>query len=217
MRRTSLMLATAAWAAAAACAKPKPEAAAGAPGAANPPAAAALPGDNDSLPVVVLETTKGRIVMQFDRKKAPQTVANILNHVNHQFYDGLTFHRVERGFVIQAGILTAAGMEKQSSEPPVPNEADNGLKNVRGSVALARMPDPNSGGVQFYINLGNNRALDFKDSTAAGFGYCVFGKVIQGMDVVDRISVVPVTLQGNYANIPVEPVVITRAFVQEAK
>jgi len=212
IRRIPTVLALAAALAAAACQKPKPEAAAGAPAA-----QAAQPGQGDSLPVVVLETTKGRIVMQLDRKKAPQTVENILAHVNAHFYDGLVFHRVVRGFVIQAGELTSAGMVKQSSAPPVPNEADNGLRNVRGSVALARMPDPQSGGVQFYVNVVNNPALDFKDSTAAGFGYCVFGKVTQGMDVVDRISVVPTTRQGEFQELPVEPVVISRAYVQETK
>ncbi len=192
---------------AAACQKPKPEAAAAA-------AAAVQPGENDSLPVVVLETTKGRIVMQLDRKAAPRTVENIVGHVNSHFYDGLVFHRVERGFVIQAGILTAAGMEKHSSAPPVPNEAENGLKNVRGSVGLAREPDPQSGGVQFYINLQDNSAtLDFRAKTAKDWGYAVFGRVIQGMDVVDKIAAVPVMLHGNYDRLPVEPVIITRAYV----
>ena len=211
MKLTHAVPFTVALAGLVACGKPKPEAAANAPAA-----EAAQPGAGDAFPLVVLETSKGKIVMQLDRKAAPQTVANILTHVNHQFYDGLVFHRVVRGFVIQAGVLTAAGMEKHSSEPPVPNEADNGLKNVRGTVALARLPDPNSGGVQFYINVADNAMLDFKDSTAAGFGYCVFGKVTEGMDVVDRISVVPITRQGNYAELPVEPVVITKAYVQTA-
>jgi len=192
---------------AAACQKPKPEAAAA--------AATVEPGQNDSLPVVVLETTKGRIVMQLDRKAAPQTVENILAHVNAHFYDGLVFHRVERGFVIQAGILTAAGMEKRSSAPPVPNEAENGLKNVRGSVGLAREADPQSGGVQFYINLADNAAtLDFRAKTAKDWGYAVFGHVIQGMDVVDKIAAVPVMLHGNYDRLPVDPVIITKAYVQ---
>ena len=197
--------------AAAACQKPGNQAASGAP--------AAQAAAGDSLPVVVLETTKGRIVIQLDRNKAPKTVANFLEHVNAHFYDGLVFHRVERGFVIQAGILTASGMERTSSAPPVPNEADNGLKNVRGTVALARTYDPQSGGVQFYINLGNNstRGLDFKAKTVKDWGYCVFGRVTDGMDVVDRIAAVPVTQQGNYANIPVEPVVMTRVYVETAK
>ena len=192
---------------AAACQKPKQEPANA--------AATVQPGQNDSLPVVVLETTKGRIVMQLDRKAAPLTVANILAHVNAHFYDGLVFHRVVRGFVIQAGVLTAAGMEKLSNAPPVPNEADNGLKNVRGSVGLAREADPQSGGVQFYINLADNSAaLDFRAKDAKDWGYAVFGKVTAGMDVVDKIAAVRTVLQGNYTNLPVEPVIITKAYVQ---
>ena len=128
-------------------------------------------------PVVVLETSKGRIVMELDRTKAPRTVDNIITHVDGHFYDGLVFHRVIKGFVIQAGIRTADGQQRLSSAPPVPNEADNGLKNVRGSVALARTADPNSGGVQFYVNVKDNPSLDFKAKTIDGWGYCVFGRV----------------------------------------
>ncbi len=172
--------------------------------AAPPPAAPPNP-----HPVVVLETSKGRIVMQLDRTKAPKTVDNIVTHVDEQFYDGLIFHRVVRGFVIQAGAMLADGRGRLSSAPPVPNEADNGLKNVRGSVALARMEDPNSGGVQFYINVRNNSSLDFKAKTVDGWGYCVFGRVTAGMDVVDAIAAVPTKPDNN----PVTPVVITRAYV----
>jgi len=160
-------------------------------------------------PVVVLETTKGRIVMELDRAKAPQTVENIVAHVDQHFYDGLIFHRVVKGFVDQTGMLTADGHQRTSSAPPVPNEADNGLKNVRGSVALARTEDPNSGGVQFYINVRDNPALDFKEKTVEGWGYCVFGKVTAGMDVVDAIN----ALQTRPDEQPIQPVVITRAFV----
>ena len=192
-----------------ACQKSKP---AGAAGTATAQAAA-----GDSQPVVVFETTKGRIVIQLDRNKAPKSVANFLDHVSAHFYDGLVFHRVIRGFMIQAGILTTAGMERTSSAAPVPNEADNGFKNVRGAVALARTYDPQSGGVQFFINVVNNPPLDFTAKTAAGWGYCVFGHVTEGMDVADRIAAVPTTRQGSYENLPVEPVVMTRVFVQDAK
>jgi peptidyl-prolyl cis-trans isomerase B (cyclophilin B) len=160
-------------------------------------------------PVVVLETSKGRIVMELDRTKAPKTVDNIVTHVDGHFYDGLVFHRVVKGFVIQAGIQTPDGQNRLSSAPPVPNEADNGLKNVRGSVALARMMDPQSGGVQFYVNVANNRALDFKDKTIDGWGYCVFGMVTAGMDVVDAINAVPTRPDER----TLQPVVITRAYV----
>lgn len=208
MKTRHVIAALAAGLLAAACQKPKQEPA----GAAA--AAAAQPGANDSLPVVVLETNQGTITMQLDRKAAPRTVENFLAHVNAHFYDGLVFHRVVRGFVIQAGVLTAAGMEKLSNAPPVPNEADNGLKNVRGAVALARTNDPQSGGVQFFIDVVNNPMLDFRSETPAGWGYAVFGHVTGGMDVVDRISVVPITGSGNYPELPVDPVIITKAEVQ---
>ncbi len=167
------------------------------------------PGAGNPHPVVVLETSKGRIVMELDRTKAPKTVENIVAHVNEKFYDGLIFHRVVRGFVIQAGVMMPDGQGRLSSAPPVPNEADNGLKNVRGSVALARMVDPNSGGVQFYVNVRNNPDLDFKAKTVDGWGYCVFGRVTAGMDVVDAIAAVPTRPDNN----PITPVVITRMYV----
>jgi len=173
-----------------------------------PPAAAAVAA-TDANPVVVLETSKGRIVMQLDRAKAPKTVENIVTHVDGHFYDGLVFHRVIKGFVIQTGMHIPDGRTRLSSAPPVPNEADNGLKNVRGSIALARTDDPNSGGVQFYINVKDNPSLDFKAKTVAGWGYCVFGRVTAGMDVVDAIAAVPTRPDDD----PVTPVVITRAFV----
>jgi peptidyl-prolyl cis-trans isomerase B (cyclophilin B) len=175
------------------------------------------PGENDSLPVVALETSKGRIEIQLDRAKAPRTVENFIGHVNAGFYNGLVFHRVIKGFMIQAGVLTASGMEKHSNAPPVPNEADNGLKNVRGAVALARTEDPQSGGEQFFINLVDNPRLDFTSRTPEGWGYAVFGHVIAGMDVVDRIGAVRTTSTGGYQDIPVTPVVINRAYVDTAK
>ena len=167
------------------------------------------PAATGAHPVVVLETSKGRIVMELDRTKAPQTVDNIVAHVDQHFYDGLVFHRVIKGFVIQAGIQTPDGRQRLSSAPPVANEADNGLKNVRGSVALARTADPQSGGVQFYISVGDNPPLDFKAKTVDGWGYCVFGRVTSGMDVVDAIAAV----ETRPDDTPVTPVVITRAFV----
>jgi peptidyl-prolyl cis-trans isomerase B (cyclophilin B) len=188
-----------------ACQKPKPEAA----GA----AATLQTASTDSLPRVVLETSLGKIVIQLDRKAAPRSVENIVAHVTAKFYDGLVFHRVIPGFMIQAGMLTASGMEKRSSEPPVPNEADNGLKNVRGAVALARTADPQSGGVQFFINVADNTRLDFTAKTPAGWGYAVIGHVTEGMDVAVKISTVPTTVHGAYENLPVEPVIISKAYV----
>jgi cyclophilin family peptidyl-prolyl cis-trans isomerase len=197
-----IVILAAAAVAAAACQKKQP-----APGTAG--ADPSAQGAADSLPVVVLETSMGRIVMQLDRGKAPLTVQNIVAHVNLHFYDGLTFHRVIKGFMIQAGVQLPDGRQRLSSAPPVPNEADNGLKNTRGAVALARTADPNSGGTQFFINLVDNPRLDFRSKTTEGWGYAVFGRVTQGMDVVDAIGAV----RTRSDDVPVEPVVITRAYV----
>jgi cyclophilin family peptidyl-prolyl cis-trans isomerase len=199
MSMRHIVILAAAAMAAAACQKKQP-----APATTSAGAAA------DSLPVVVLETNKGRIVMQLDRRKAPRTVENFLTHVNGHFYDGLTFHRVIQGFMIQGGSVTADNQQRLSSAPPVPNEADNGLKNVRGAVALARTSDPNSGGTQFFINLVDNPRLDFRAKTVEGWGYAVFGRVTQGMDVVDSIGAV----RTRPDDVPVQPVVITRAYVE---
>lgn len=173
------------------------------------------PAPNDA-PVVVLETSMGRIVMQFDRTKAPRTVDNIVRHLDASFYDGLIFHRVVPNFVIQTGMNTPDAMTRTSSAPPVPIEADNGLKNLRGTVGLARMTDPNSGGVQFYVNLKDNPELDFTARTAAGWGYTVFGRVTEGMDVVDRIGRVPTQTVMGAPDVPVQPVIVQRAYVQRA-
>jgi len=194
-----IVILAAAAVAAAACQKKQPA-----------PETASVKGTADSLPVVVLETSKGRIVMQLDRARAPLSVDNIVAHVNQHFYDGLTFHRVIKGFMIQAGVQLPDGQQRLSSAPPVPNEADNGLKNARGTVALARTVDPNSGGPQFFINLVDNPRLDFRSRTVEGWGYAVFGRVTQGMDVVDSIGAV----RTRPDDVPVQPVVITRAYVE---
>ncbi len=169
-----------------------------------PPAATTNP-----HPVVVLETTKGRIVMELDRTKAPQTVDNIVTHVAQHFYDGLAFDQVIKGVLIRTGQYLPDGTERRTSAPPVPNEADNGLKNVRGTVALARHLEPESGTVQFWINVGDNPRFDFTDKSVQGWGFAVFGKVTQGMDVVDKIASVR-TLPNQ---VPAEPVVIQKAYV----
>ncbi len=165
----------------------------------------------DSLPVVVLETTMGRIALRLERNRAPRTVDNILRHVRAKFYDGLIWHRVERDFVIQTGMQQADSMVRTSSALPVPIESQNGLSNVKYAVGLARGSDPNSGTVQFFIDLKDNPSLDFKAMSVKGYGYTVFGTVIEGRDVVDRIGLVPVGRD----NVPRQPVVITRAYVQE--
>lgn len=170
----------------------------------------------DSLPHVVLETSLGRIVLELDRIRAPRTVANILRHLDVHFYDGMTWHRVVPRFVIQTGMETPDGMVRTSSAPPVVNEADNGLRNQRGTVGLARFRDPHSGTVQFYINLKDNPELDFRARTTEGFGYTVLGRVIEGMDVADRIGRVRTGTVRGVAETPLEPVLVIRAYVHTA-
>ncbi len=179
--------------------------------AAQPP----LPPDIGNVtPQVVLETNRGRVVIELDREKAPQTVENILFHVENEFYDGLIFHRVLPGRIIQAGAYTPEMRRRQSPRPTVPNEANNGLKNVRGSVAMARLPDPHSATTQFFVNLEDNPGLDFTAETPQGWGYAVFGHVVEGMDVVEAIGQVPTGSQGGMSDVPLQPVIIRRAHVE---
>jgi cyclophilin family peptidyl-prolyl cis-trans isomerase len=167
------------------------------------------PGMTGPHPRVVLETNMGRIELELDRTKAPQTVDNIVAHVNRHFYDGLIFDQVVKGNLIRTGEFLPDGTQRRTSAPPVPNEADNGLKNVRGTVALSRHLEPASGTVQFFINVADNPRFDFTDKSVQGWGFCVFGKVVEGMGVVDRIAQVPTHPSG----LPVTAVVITKAFV----
>jgi cyclophilin family peptidyl-prolyl cis-trans isomerase len=168
------------------------------------------PGMTGPHPSVVLETNLGRIVLELDRTKAPQTVDNVVAHVNRHFYDGLAFHEVVKGDHVQTGLYLPDGTKRLSSAPAVPIEANNGLKNVRGTVALSRHLEPESGGVEFFINVKDHPILDFTDRSIQGWGFAVFGKVTAGMDVVDRIAEVRTLPNG----VPVEPVVIRRAYVQ---
>jgi len=167
----------------------------------------------DSLPVVVLETAMGRIVLELDHARAPRTVDNILRHLAVNFYDGLIFHRVAAGFVVQTGMATPDGMVRTSSAPPVVNEADNGLKNLRGTLGLARFNDPQSGGVQFFINLKDNPELDFRARAAGAWGYAVFGRVTEGMEVVDRIGRARTGTAAGNRETPLEPIIVNRAYV----
>ncbi len=169
----------------------------------------------DLTPRVVLETTAGNIVMELDRERAPATVENFLLHVRSKFYDGLVFHRVEAAFVIQAGSVTAEMNKRTSSVQPIQSEADNGLRNEQGTVAMARTDYPHSATSEFFINLVDNTAkLDFRDAGSwQGWGYAVFGRVVDGMDVVAAIGRVPVRPRGEHRAMPVEPVVIRRASI----
>jgi len=158
-------------------------------------------------PEVKLQTNYGDIVIRLDSAAAPKTVVNFLYYVKSKFYDGTIFHRVIGNFMIQGGGFTA-DMNQKETKPPIQNEADNGLKNTRRTIAMARRPDPNSATSQFFINVVDNPALDFRSKTDNGWGYCVFGRVITGMNVVDSIANVPTTTVGMYQNVPVKPVII---------
>jgi len=172
-----------------------------------PPAAAG----NDN-PQVCLETSKGNIVIELDKSKAPKTVENFLSYTKAGFYEGTVFHRVIKGFMVQGGGLTE-DMQQKTTNAPVTNEADNGLKNLRGTVAMARTQDPHSATAQFFINTVDNHFLDHTAKTANGWGYCVFGRVIQGMDVVDAIENQPTTYKGMYRDVPAAAITVKRAYV----
>lgn len=170
----------------------------------------------DPTPVVVLETNHGRIVMQLDREKAPLSVANFLRYVGAGFYDGLTFHRVRPNFMIQGGRMTPDRQRRTTSVPPVQSESENGLKNLRGTVAMARTRERDSATSEFFINHVDNADLDFTGRSVEGWGYAVFGKVIEGLDVVDSIAAVPTERWGQHEAIPLDPVVIERAYLRES-
>ena len=171
-----------------------------------------------SNPKVRMKTTLGDIVIELYPKQAPATVANFLQYVTSGFYDGrdgngaTIFHRVIPDFVIQGGGLTADLTQKQTNAPIV-NEANNGLKNLRGTIAMARTSDPNSATSQFFINLVDNPSLDYVEGQNAG--YAVFGEVVEGMDVVDKIAEVETHTVGQYQDVPVDPITITSAALEE--
>ena len=163
---------------------------------------------------VALETSKGKIVIELDAKHAPKSAANFLAYVRAGHYDGTIFHRVIRGFMVQGGGFDAEMRQKPTS-PPVENEADNGLKNARGTLAMARTNDPQSATAQFFINTVDNRALDFRSKSESGWGYAVFGRVVEGMDVVDAIEGVRTGSRDPFRDVPAETVTITKAYVVE--
>ena len=171
---------------------------------------------------VKLETTMGSIVLELDEAKAPKTVANFLEYVRTGFYDMTIFHRVIPGFVVQGGGFTIEGpsseaeMVQKPTRSPIPNEAGNGLKNLRGTICMARTAVVDSATSQFFINLADNVPLDHRDNTQAKFGYCVFGKVVEGMQVVDAIAGVPTGNLGVYQNVPTKPVYIKKATLMPA-
>jgi cyclophilin family peptidyl-prolyl cis-trans isomerase len=170
-------------------------------------------GTMSTNPKILIETSKGNITAELDAKAAPKTVENILAYVNDGFYTDTVFHRVIPGFMIQGGGMTADMKDKTDKRPPVQNEADNGLKNDRGTLAMARTMDPHSASSQFFINVNNNDFLNFRSKTPQGWGYTVFGKVTDGMDVVDAIVGVKTSNKGMHQDVPVEPIVIKKVSV----
>lgn len=159
---------------------------------------------------VKLTTTKGDIVIELNEDKAPVTVENFLNYVRDGFYDGTIFHRVIPNFMIQGGGFNDQMMQK-ATQDPIKNEADNGLANDRGTIAMARTQDPDSATAQFFINHKDNAFLNYTAPSDQGWGYCVFGEVTEGMDVVDEIARVKTTNREGHADVPEDVIVITTA------
>lgn len=167
-----------------------------------------------SKPQVTLATSMGDITIELDAEKAPATCKNFLSYVESGHFDGTIFHRVIPDFMIQGGGFDAS-MRQKSTQAPIANEADNGLKNERGSIAMARTSDPNSATAQFFINLKDNGFLDHTSKTPQGWGYAVFGKVVAGMDVVDAIAAVKTGRSGPHSDVPMDPVIIEKAAAAE--
>jgi len=159
---------------------------------------------------VVLHTNHGQITLALDAKAAPLTVANFVDYVKNDFYSDTLFHRVIDNFMIQGGGMDAEMKQKPTREP-VANEANNGLKNLRGTIAMARTNDPHSATAQFFINVADNAFLDHTAPTRQGWGYCVFGKVTEGLEVVDAIKAVKTGMKGMHGDVPLEAVLIERA------
>jgi peptidyl-prolyl cis-trans isomerase B (cyclophilin B) len=168
------------------------------------------------MPKVALKTSMGEIVLELDQEKAPNTVKNFLEYVESGHYAGTVFHRVIDGFMIQGGGYDTS-LTKKPTRDPIANEADNGLKNDLGTVAMARTADVDSATSQFFINVVNNDFLNFRSKTPEGWGYAVFGKVVDGMDVVDKIKALPTGAKGMFTkDCPLEDVVIESAEILES-
>ena len=172
-------------------------------------AAAADQPAKSANPNVRMTTSLGVVEIELDAVKAPKTVANFLGYVDKGFYNGTIFHRVIPGFMIQGGGMTA-GMKEKPTGAKIQNEADNGLKNLTGTLAMARTNDPHSASAQFFINTVDNASLDHRGKNPQGWGYAVFGKVTKGMDVVKKIEAVQTSNAGMHQNVPVKDVVITK-------
>ena len=164
--------------------------------------------------MIVLETNLGEIKIQLDDENTPNTAANFRQYVESGFYDGVIFHRVIDGFMIQGGGFEPGMMEK-TTNASIQNEADKGGSNLTGTLAMARTQDPHSASAQFFINVKDNGFLDHKSQDIQGWGYCVFGKVVEGMDVVNQIKAVSTTSRQGYQDVPADDIVITKAYVGE--
>lgn len=164
---------------------------------------------------VKLETSLGDVVIEIDTEKAPGTTSNFMGYVKDGFYNGTVFHRVIKGFMAQGGGYNTS-YDKKDTKKPIKNEAHNGLKNLRGTVAMARTPDPHSATAQFFINYSDNAFLDFKSETTRGWGYAVFAKVVDGMDVVDQMATIPTGAEGPFpSDLPKTQIVIKSATIVE--
>jgi peptidyl-prolyl cis-trans isomerase B (cyclophilin B) len=165
---------------------------------------------------VQMVTNYGTIIIELDNQKAPVSVENFLGYVKSGFYDGTLFHRVIPNFMVQGGGFTADFTQKET-KAPIKNEADNGLKNTRGTLAMARTNDPNSATAQFFINVVDNTFLNYQSPTEMGWGYAVFGRVVEGMDVVDKITAVETSSKMGHQDVPKSPVIIEKMSVLEKK
>lgn len=168
------------------------------------------PSTKENVPMVKLHTNHGAITLELDQAKAPLTVANFLSYVDSGHYSNTLFHRVIDGFMIQGGGMEP-GMKEKATQATIKNEANNGLKNDAYTVAMARTSEPHSASSQFFINIANNDFLNFSGESVRGWGYCVFGKVVEGKEVVDKIKGVATGNKGGHQDVPVEDVIIERA------
>lgn len=163
--------------------------------------------------MVTLHTNFGDIKIALNAEKAPQTVENFLKYANSGFYDGTIFHRVIDGFMVQGGGFLP-GMEQKTVQDPIQNEATNGLSNKKGTLAMARTPNPHSATAQFFINVNDNNFLDFTSETSQGWGYCVFAEVVEGLDIIETIKNVATGSEGFHQDVPLEDVIITKVTVE---
>tara|TARA_B110000037_G_scaffold152237_1_gene171701 strand:+ start:359 stop:937 length:579 start_codon:yes stop_codon:yes gene_type:complete len=163
---------------------------------------------------IIIKTTSGDIKIELYDDKAPITSENFKKYIESGYFTGTIFHRVIKGFMIQGGGFTAEMSEKDSM-PPIQNEANNGVSNARGTIAMARTPDPHSASSQFFINLKDNNFLDFTAETSQGWGYCAFGKVFEGMDILDKIALVDTGSYGAHQDVPKEPITINEIIIEK--